>query len=117
MPRARTHPGRNAEQSNRSDGRVRLRLAGAHRFSVLARAAISFFDFAPTGYRCGLPGGVCASGFSGRREAGEETLGQHETVQERIEEARFSLQSERDANYPHSRGRCGPGVRILEETF
>src|SRR5712691_502596 len=117
MSRARAHPGRNAEQGNRSDGRVRVRLAGSDRFSVLARAAISFFDFAPAGYRRRLPGGLRAARFAGRRKAGEETLGQYKAFQTRIEEAGFSVQSQRDADYSHSRGRCGAGVRILEETF
>src|SRR6267143_503485 len=58
-----------------------------------------------------------AARFSGRRKAGEETLGQYEVFQARIEEARFSVQGQRDADYSDSRGRCGEGVRILEETF
>jgi len=40
----------------------------------------------------GLPGGVRAAGFAGRRKTGEETLGQYEVFQARIEEARFSVQ-------------------------
>src|SRR6267154_888521 len=65
----------------------------------------------------GVPGGLCAAGFSGRRKAGEETVGQYENVQTRIEEARVSIQGERDSDYSYPRGRCGEGVRILKETL
>src|SRR5260370_21740183 len=115
MSRARAHPGRNAEQGNRSDGRVRVRLAGSDRFSVLARAAISFFDLAPAGYRRRLPGGLRAARFTGRRKAGEETLGQSKAFQTRIEEAGFSVQSNRDAHYSYSRGRSCTGGRTLQD--
>src|SRR6267378_4066925 len=69
------------------------------------------------GYGRGLPGGICAAGFAGGREAGEETVGQHENVQARIEEARVPIQGERDSDYSHPRRRCSAGVRILEEAF
>src|SRR4029077_16981388 len=117
MPRARAHPGGNAEQGNRRNGRIRLRFARPDRFSVPAGAAISFFDFASAGYGGGVPGGVHAARFTGRRKAGEETVGQYENVQARIEEARISIQGERDTDYSHSCGRCCEGVRILEEAF
>jgi len=47
VPRRVAHPGRDTEQSDWRDGRIRLRLARLDRLSIPAGAAISFFDFAP----------------------------------------------------------------------
>src|SRR6266513_1079384 len=88
----------------------------AHASGVLGRGGRGTVDH----HQChggGLPGGFRAARFSGRRKASEETLGQYEVFQARIEEARFSVQGERDADYSDSRGRRGEGVRILQETL
>jgi len=47
----------------------------------------------------------------------EKNCGQYENVQTRIEEARVSIQGERDSDYSYPRGRCGEAFEFSKKLF
>src|SRR5262249_56631460 len=96
---SRANSGGNAEQGDRVDGRIRLRFARFDRLFVFAGAAVFVFDFASACNGSGMPGCICAARFTGRRKARKEIVGEYEDVQARAEEARLSIQGERNADH------------------
>ena len=116
LPRPRGHSGRHAQQGHRLDGRLRLRLARSDRFPVPPRAAIPFFHFASAVSRGHLPGGVRAARFAGRREADQETLGQHEILQAQTEEAGVPVK-ERNAHHSDHVGDAAKAFEFSRQLF